>query len=137
MTKPSASDGPAASALIMEADPGVVEEWKWMGTPVWSHVGIICTGESYKTIVKLTFAKGASTEVVMPRWLRIDRGMVGTGVTFAVAVGAIAATVALAGVLFTGGLALTARGRTFDRLSLRYVTGMGAGGGVLYFLLIA
>jgi hypothetical protein len=46
--------------LIKEADPDVVEEWKWMGTPVWSHDGIICTGESYKAIVKLTFAKGAS-----------------------------------------------------------------------------
>ncbi|MBI3143895.1 MAG: DUF1801 domain-containing protein [Pseudogulbenkiania sp.] len=48
--------------LIKEADPDVVEEWKWMGTPVWSHDGIICTGESYKSIVKLTFAKGASLE---------------------------------------------------------------------------
>jgi hypothetical protein len=46
--------------LIHEADPEVVEEWKWMGTPVWSHDGILCTGESYKAIVKLTFAKGAS-----------------------------------------------------------------------------
>ena len=46
--------------LITEADPDVVEEWKWMGTPVWSHDGIICTGESYKHVVKLTFAKGAS-----------------------------------------------------------------------------
>ena len=46
--------------LIKEADPDVVEEWKWMGTPVWSHDGIICTGESYKAIVKLTFAKGAA-----------------------------------------------------------------------------
>ncbi len=46
--------------LIKEADPDVVEEWKWMGTPVWSHDGIICTGESYKQVVKLTFAKGAS-----------------------------------------------------------------------------
>src|SRR5258705_10936710 len=46
--------------LIKQADPGVVEEWKWMGTPVWSHDGIICTGESYKSIVKLTFAKVAS-----------------------------------------------------------------------------
>jgi hypothetical protein len=46
--------------LIKEADPDVVEEWKWMGTPVWSHGGIICTGESYKGKVKLTFAKGAS-----------------------------------------------------------------------------
>ena len=47
-------------ALIQRADPDVVEEWKWMGTPVWSHAGIICTGESYKSVVKLTFAKGAS-----------------------------------------------------------------------------
>jgi len=46
--------------LIREADPDVVEEWKWMGTPVWSHDGIICTGESYKSVVKLSFAKGAS-----------------------------------------------------------------------------
>jgi hypothetical protein len=48
--------------LIKEADPDVVEEWKWMGTPVWSHDGIICTGESYKNVVKLTFAKGASVK---------------------------------------------------------------------------
>ena len=48
--------------LIKEADPDVVEEWKWMGTPVWSHDGIICTGESYKKVVKLTFAKGAFLE---------------------------------------------------------------------------
>ena len=48
--------------LIREADPDVVEEWKWMGTPVWSHDGIICTGESYKKVVKLTFHKGASVE---------------------------------------------------------------------------
>ena len=47
-------------ALIREADPDVVEEWKWRGTPVWSHDGGICTGESYKSIVKLTFFKGAS-----------------------------------------------------------------------------
>jgi hypothetical protein len=46
--------------LVKEADPGVVEEWKWMGTPVWSHDGIICTGETYKSVVKLTFLKGAS-----------------------------------------------------------------------------
>src|SRR6186713_969224 len=46
--------------LIHDADPDIVEEWKWMGTPVWSHDGIICTGESYKNVVKLTFAKGAS-----------------------------------------------------------------------------
>jgi len=48
--------------LIKQADPEVVEEWKWMGTPIWSHDGIICTGESYKNHVKLTFAKGASLE---------------------------------------------------------------------------
>src|SRR5271165_1719189 len=46
--------------LIQEADPEVVEEWKWRGVPVWSHDGILCTGESYKNVVKLTFAKGAS-----------------------------------------------------------------------------
>jgi hypothetical protein len=46
--------------LIHKADPDVVEEWKWMGTPIWSHDGIICTGESYKKVIKLTFAKGAS-----------------------------------------------------------------------------
>jgi hypothetical protein len=46
--------------LILAADPGIIEEWKWMGTPVWSCNGIICTGESYKAAVKLTFAKGAS-----------------------------------------------------------------------------
>jgi len=82
MKKPVASQGPSASELISkriddlgdwrgetlsrvrklihQADPDVVEEWKWMGTPVWSHDGIICTGESYKEFVKLTFAKGAS-----------------------------------------------------------------------------
>ena len=82
MKKPGANQGESASALISkriaalgdwrgealgrmrklikEADPGVVEEWKWMGTPVWSHDGIICTGETYKSVVKLTFAKGAS-----------------------------------------------------------------------------
>ena len=49
-------------ALIRDADPDVVEEWKWRGTPVWSHDGIICTGESYKSVVKLTFAKGASLD---------------------------------------------------------------------------
>src|SRR5665213_3440025 len=81
MKKPAASEGQSASELIsnriaelgdwrgetlsrmrkliQEADPDVVEEWKWMGTPVWSHDGIICTGESYKKVVKLTFAKGA------------------------------------------------------------------------------
>jgi hypothetical protein len=82
MKKPGASQDPSASELISkriaelgdwrgktlgrmrklikEADPDIVEEWKWMGTPVWSHDGIICTGESYKDKVKLTFAKGAS-----------------------------------------------------------------------------
>ena len=48
--------------LIKKADPEVVEEWKWRGVPVWSHAGIICTGETYKTVVKLTFAKGAALE---------------------------------------------------------------------------
>ena len=48
--------------LIKEADPEVVEEWKWRGVPVWEHAGIICTGETYKAVVKLTFAKGASLE---------------------------------------------------------------------------
>ena len=49
-------------ALIKEADPDVVEEWKWRGVPVWEHDGIICTGETYKQVVKLTFAKGASLD---------------------------------------------------------------------------
>ena len=84
MKKPGASQGRSASALISkriaelgdwrgetlgrmrklikEADPDVVEEWKWMGTPIWSHDGIICTGESYKNVVKLSFLKGASLE---------------------------------------------------------------------------
>ena len=48
--------------LIKQADPEVVEEWKWRGVPVWSHAGIICTGETYKSVVKMTFAKGASLE---------------------------------------------------------------------------
>jgi hypothetical protein len=47
-------------ALIKEADPDIVEEWKWKGTPVWAHNGIVCTGETYKNVVKMTFAKGAS-----------------------------------------------------------------------------
>ncbi|MEJ0084401.1 MAG: DUF1801 domain-containing protein [Pseudomonadota bacterium] len=50
----------AVRKLIHEADPSVQEEWKWMGTPVWSHDGIICTGETYKQVVKLTFARGAA-----------------------------------------------------------------------------
>jgi hypothetical protein len=49
-------------ALIKEADPEIVEEWKWRGVPVWSHAGILCTGESYKSVVKTTFAKGASLD---------------------------------------------------------------------------
>ncbi len=48
--------------LIHEADPGIQEEWKWMGTPIWSHDGGVCTGESYKQVVKLTFFRGASLE---------------------------------------------------------------------------
>jgi hypothetical protein len=49
-------------ALVKEADPEVVEEWKWRGVPVWSHDGMICTGETYKNVVKMTFAKGAAVE---------------------------------------------------------------------------
>ena len=49
-------------SLIKQADPEVVEEWKWRGVPVWSHAGIICTGETYRSVVKMTFAKGASLE---------------------------------------------------------------------------
>ena len=48
--------------IVHEADPQIVEEWKWMGTPVWSHGGIVCTGETYKNVVKMTFAKGAALE---------------------------------------------------------------------------
>jgi hypothetical protein len=46
--------------IIHDADPEIVEEWKWMGTPIWSHAGIVCTGETYKKVVKMTFAKGAA-----------------------------------------------------------------------------
>lgn len=49
-------------ALIREADPNITEEWKWRGVPVWSHDGIVCTGETYKNVVKMTFARGASLE---------------------------------------------------------------------------
>lgn len=49
-------------ALIKQADPEVIEEWKWRGVPVWSHDGLICTGETYKNVVKMTFAKGAALE---------------------------------------------------------------------------
>lgn len=52
----------ALRALVMEADPEIVEAWKWRGVPVWEHAGIICTGETYKAVVKLTFAKGAALE---------------------------------------------------------------------------
>ena len=55
--------GPMRASLrrwIKAADPGVIEEWKWRGVPVWSHSGIICTGETYKSVLKLTFARGAS-----------------------------------------------------------------------------
>lgn len=48
--------------ILHEADPEIVEEWKWRGTPVWSHGGIVCTGETYKSVVKMTFAKGAALE---------------------------------------------------------------------------
>jgi hypothetical protein len=46
--------------IVREADPDIIEEWKWMGTPVWSHGGLVCTGETYKNVVKMTFAKGAA-----------------------------------------------------------------------------
>ncbi|HET7224611.1 MAG TPA: DUF1801 domain-containing protein [Candidatus Eisenbacteria bacterium] len=49
-------------AIIHDADPEIVEEWKWMGTPVWSHGGIVCTGETYKAVVKMTFARGAALQ---------------------------------------------------------------------------
>ena len=49
-------------AIIHEADPAIIEEWKWMGTPVWSHSGIVCTGETYNKVVKMTFAKGAALQ---------------------------------------------------------------------------
>ena len=55
-------DARSGPKLIKQADPEVVEEWKWRGVPVWSHAGIICTGETYKNVVKMTFAKGASLE---------------------------------------------------------------------------
>src|SRR3979409_1988933 len=60
-------------ALIREADPDVVEEWKWMGTPVWSHDGGLCTGESYKSIVKLTFFQGASLKDVFAALGQLNR----------------------------------------------------------------
>jgi hypothetical protein len=105
---------------------------------------------------------GIDLEGLMPRWLRIVRGMIGTGLTFAVGVGVVGSLIGLAalvfgqasvddlrfvaklsvvafivGVGFSGALALAARGRTFEKLSLRYVTALGAAGGFLYFLFIA
>jgi hypothetical protein len=59
--------------LIKQADPEVVEEWKWRGVPVWSHAGIICTGETYKAVVKLTFAKGARWRTLRPVQLQPRR----------------------------------------------------------------
>ena len=50
----------AVRRIVRQADPGIVEEWKWRGTPTWSHAGIVCTGETYRNVVKMTFAKGAS-----------------------------------------------------------------------------
>src|SRR6266850_937248 len=67
--------------LIKEADPDVVEEWKWMRTPVWSHDGIICTGESYKSIVKLTFSKGASLKDPASSSTRASTGTQGARLT--------------------------------------------------------
>jgi hypothetical protein len=55
-----ARSGP--NALIRQADPEAVEEWKWRGVPVWSHAGIVCTGETYRNVVKITFARGASLD---------------------------------------------------------------------------
>jgi len=55
-------DARSGRTLIKQVDPEVIEEWKWRGVPVWSHSGIICTGETYKSVVKLTFAKGASLQ---------------------------------------------------------------------------
>ncbi len=60
--------------LIHDADPGIQEEWKWMGTPVWSHDGIVCTGESYKQVVKLTFARGASLKIQRGSSIPVSRG---------------------------------------------------------------
>jgi len=64
-------------ALIREADPEAVEEWKWRGVPVWSHGGIICTGETYKSVVKMTFAKGASLEDPKGLFMRASGAMSG------------------------------------------------------------
>ena len=68
-------------ALIKQADPKVVEEWKWRGTPVWSHDGLICTGETYKNVVKMTFSKGASwmtPQVSSILVSRVERGVLST-----------------------------------------------------------
>ena len=65
-------------ALILEADPEMTEEWKWMGTPVWSHHGIVCTGETYTKVVKLTFARGPSSQTrrasSIPAWKATREG---------------------------------------------------------------
>ena len=61
---PLDTDARRMRALILQADPGMIEEWKWRGVPVWEHAGIICTGETYKAVVKLTFAKGASLDEI-------------------------------------------------------------------------
>jgi len=61
-------------ALIRQADPDVIEEWKWRGTPVWSHDGIVCTGETYKSAVKMTFAKGAALDGNVRRAIDFHEG---------------------------------------------------------------
>ena len=63
--------------IVHEADPEIVEEWKWMGTPVWSHGGIVCTGETYKNVVKMTFAKGAALKDASGLFNSASTGMSG------------------------------------------------------------
>jgi hypothetical protein len=112
--------------------------------------------------VYFTAQSGTHIEVIMPRWLRLIRGIIGTGLTFAAGVGVVGSILGLVGLVlgllswddlrmvprlsvvaflvgvgFSGVLAIAARRRTFDRLSLRYVTALGAGGGLIYFLFIA
>jgi hypothetical protein len=70
-------------ALVREADPEVVEEWKWRGVPVWSHQGIICTGETYKNVVKMTFAKGAALKTLHACSTPASRGTRGAPSIFA------------------------------------------------------
>ena len=62
-------------ALIKQAEPGVVEEWKWRGVPTWYHAGMICTGETYKSVVKVTFAKGASLTILQACSTRASKAM--------------------------------------------------------------